>query len=106
METIQQVMSILFVLALLGAALWWLRRKGAAQISWGRHRNKPLRSLQLIERLSLTPQHSLHLVRMADRAMVIGVSPTGCSLLDSSDWKDLGVAMSQSALVEKTGAAR
>ena len=40
-----------------------------------------LRNLELVERLALSPQHSLHLVRMADRLLLLSVSPAGCSLL-------------------------
>ena len=40
------------------------------------------RSIQVIERMVLTPQHSLHLVRVADRTMLIAASPSGCSILE------------------------
>ena len=29
----------------------------------------------MIDRLALTPQHSLHLVRLADRTLLVGLSP-------------------------------
>jgi flagellar biogenesis protein FliO len=32
--------------------------------------------------MSLTPQHSLHLVRVEDRTMLIAASPSGCSILE------------------------
>jgi len=41
--------------------------------------------MQAIERLSLTPQHSLHLVSVSGRVLLIAVSPGGCSLLDGSN---------------------
>jgi flagellar biogenesis protein FliO len=44
--------------------------------------------LQSIERLPLTPQHSLHLVRVAGRTVLIAVSPGGCSLLDRGDFEE------------------
>ncbi len=81
MDSLQQALSVTFVLALLGGTLWWLRRKGMAQIAFkagGARR----RSIQVIERMSLTPQHSLHLVRVADRTMLIAASPAGCSILE------------------------
>jgi hypothetical protein len=34
--------------------------------------------------LPLTPHHSLHLVRLADRTLLIALSPSGCNLLESS----------------------
>ena len=47
----------------------------------GVHARGP-RRLELIERLTLTPQHSVCLVRVADKAMLIGLSPSQCTLLD------------------------
>jgi flagellar biogenesis protein FliO len=41
------------------------------------------KSIQVIERLALTPQHSLHLVKVQDRTILIAASPAGCSLLES-----------------------
>jgi hypothetical protein len=38
----------------------------------------------VIDRLPLTQNHSLHLVRLADRTLLIGLSPNGCNLLESS----------------------
>jgi flagellar biogenesis protein FliO len=40
------------------------------------------KSMRVIERLALTPQHSLYLVRVEDRTMLIAASPGGCSILD------------------------
>jgi flagellar biogenesis protein FliO len=80
MEAIQQVLSVCAVLALLGGMLWWLRHKGVAQFApKSAGKNK---SMRVVERLALTPQHSLHLVRLADRTVLIAASPGGCSLLD------------------------
>jgi flagellar biogenesis protein FliO len=73
------------VLGVLAAALWWLRRKGAAQFTLrGLRRGGGPRRLEVLERLSLTPQHSLHLVRVADRVVLIALSPAGCSILDGA----------------------
>ena len=82
MESIQQVLSVVAVLALLGGSLWWLRRKGLAQFAVRVPGGGKTRSMKVIERLTLTPQHSLYLVRVADRTMLIASSPGGCSILD------------------------
>ena len=82
MESIQQALSVVLVLGLLGGALWWLRRKGMAQFSFKAPGSSKRRSIQVIERMALTPQHSLHLVRVADRTMLIAASPAGCSILE------------------------
>jgi flagellar biogenesis protein FliO len=87
MEWIQQVLTVLFVLALLGGTLYWLRRKGVARFAvkgMGRGSN---RRMQSIERLPLTQQHSLHLVSVSGRILLIAVSPGGCSVLDASVWE-------------------
>lgn len=78
MEIVRQVLSVLFVFALLGAALWFLRRGG--RVSLAGVTRKP-RSLDSIERLTLTPQHSLHLVRIGERKVVVATYPQGCAVL-------------------------
>jgi flagellar biogenesis protein FliO len=81
-EAIQQVLTVLFVLALLGGTLFWFRGKGLASI-WARGMHPGgTRRMQSIERLPLAPQHSLHLVRVAGKVLLIGVSPGGCAVLD------------------------
>ena len=82
MEEIQQVLGVVAVLALLGGALWWLRRKGLAQFNVRGPGGGKTKSMKVVERLALTPQHSLYLVRVAGRTMLIAASPGGCSILD------------------------
>lgn len=84
MESIQQVLAVFGVLAALGGTLYWLRHKGMAQISLkGISRNSRKR-MQSIERLALTPQHSLHLVSVGSRVLLVAVSPGGCSILENA----------------------
>ena len=87
MEAIQQVLGVVAVLALLGGSLWWLRSKGVAQFAVRGPGGGKARSMKVVERLGLSPQHSLYLVRVADRTLLIAASPGGCSILD-------GVALS------------
>jgi hypothetical protein len=42
-----------------------------------------------VERLMLGPQHSLHLVRLAGRGLLVGTSPAGCAVLESFEWASL-----------------
>jgi flagellar biogenesis protein FliO len=81
METIQQTLVVLFVLGLLGATLYWLRSQGMARFN-GKIGRAGGRRMQTIERLALGPQHSLHLVNVSGRVLLIAVSPGGCSVLD------------------------
>lgn len=78
MESVRQIVSVLAVFALLGVLLWAARRGGFTRLSGIR---RQARSLESIERLPLTPQHSLHLVRIQGREMVVATHPHGCALL-------------------------
>jgi flagellar biogenesis protein FliO len=77
---IEQVLAAFFVLALLVATLWFLRQKGIARLNYSI--SKPfsgLRQMKVVDRVVLTPQHSLYLVQLRDRQIVVGVSPSGCN---------------------------
>jgi flagellar biogenesis protein FliO len=82
MDMIPQFVAIAGVLGALFLAVWALKRKGWARIS--RPASSLDRPLEVVDRLVLTPHHSLHLVRMADRTLLIGLSPNGCNLLESA----------------------
>ena len=85
MEAFQQLFAVLFVLGLLCACLWLFRKKGwAMRTPLRRRRGDTPRQLEVIDGLSLTPHHSLHLMRLADRVLLVGLSPQGCNLLDTS----------------------
>lgn len=85
MESFQQFLAVIAVLGLLGATLWWLRRRGFATVA-----GLPLRrqggALQAVERLPLSATHSLHLVRAGDRAILLACSPAGCQVVESAPW--------------------
>lgn len=88
MEYLQQMLAVLAVFGILGVSLWWLRRRGLANIAMnGSKKNN--RVLSQIERLSISPTHSLHLVRMADRAILIASWPGGCQAIESSSWNEM-----------------
>ena len=79
-----QTTAVLFVLLLLAAALWVLRRQGLASMNFAIGKSLAReRIMQVLERVPLTAHHSLHLVRVADRVILIGVSPSGCSPIES-----------------------
>ena len=82
---LRQLLAISGVFLLLGAALWWLRSKGLARYGTRPSRARK-RTLESVERLTLGPQHSVHLVRVAGRALLLGTSPAGCSVLESFEW--------------------
>ncbi len=79
----QQTLAIFLVLGLLITGLWLLRRKGFATVRLGLTKGLGgVRRMELLERMPLTPQHSLHLVRVEDRLILIGVSPGSCAQVD------------------------
>jgi flagellar biogenesis protein FliO len=89
MDLARQLLAVLFVLGLLAAALWWLRKKGGVRLPGGAGRGGRQRHVVLVEKMSITPQHALHLIRIADRALLVGTGPSGCGLIEELAWKDL-----------------
>ena len=83
MEDIQQLLAVAGVLIALVTSLYVLRSKGIVRFALQAKLASGPRRLKSIERLPLTAQHSLHLVSISGRELLIGVSPAGCSVLDS-----------------------
>jgi len=79
-EPVRQIVAVLLVLTLFAGALFWLRRKG--QLTVNRPSRSRDRQMQSIEELRLTPQHSLHMVRVGERILLVALSPGGCSVLE------------------------
>ena len=80
---VEQILAAVLVIALLLATIWVLRRKGLAATNplWLRA-GRP-RTMQVVDRLQLTAHHSLHLVKLADELVLIGVSPSSCGRIKS-----------------------
>ena len=78
MDVMQQIVMVLAVFALLGGLLWVLKRRGSLQFP-GR---RPSARLEVLERVPLTPNHALHLVRISGKVVLIGTAPSACTLLD------------------------
>lgn len=82
MEIVRQVLAVLLVLGALAFALWALRRNGRA--SWsGIGRKEPGR-LAALDRVTLSPHHTLHLVRFGGRVLLVAAHAGGCTLIESS----------------------
>lgn len=78
MELLSQSAAILAVLALLAVTVWLLQRRGLASFPV---RAGTARRMQVIERLPLTAQHALHLVRIEGKLLIVASAPGGCTLL-------------------------
>jgi flagellar biogenesis protein FliO len=90
----------LFVFALLGATLWWLRRRGLARFGGTGLPRGALRKrgalLEVVESRALGPGHALHLVRVGDRAMVLAAHGAGCTVVDVRPWGEVTVVTEDS----------
>ena len=84
MEDLQQVLAVVAVLIALVTSLFVLRSKGIVRFAIQGRLASNTRRMQAVERLPLTAQHSLHLVNVAGRELLIAVSPSGCSVLDGA----------------------
>jgi flagellar biogenesis protein FliO len=79
MELIQQGLSLVAVFGLLGAALWFVKtRQNPLSRKLGGERR-----MQVLERVALTPQHSICLVRVGARLIMIGTAPSSCQLIQT-----------------------
>ena len=81
MDIGRQLAAIAIVFGLLGAAVVLLRKYGPHTRIARRPAAEPV--LEVMEQLSLTPAHRLHLVRIAGRAVLIATHASGATLIDS-----------------------
>ena len=80
MEIARQLLAVTLVLALLATARWTLRR-GAGPFSVLRKSKPSRRTLEAVERIVLTPQHSLHVVRSGAEEWILATHPQGCKVI-------------------------
>ena len=75
MDILQQFAAVALVLALLAAVVWILQRKQLLV-----PRRNASRQLEVVERVNLSAQHSLALVRVNGRMMLVGTGPGVCEI--------------------------
>jgi len=89
MELWRQIVGLAVVFGLLGLLAWLVRRtmrpdgsngKGFAALWRAAGGGQPV--MRQLERMRLTPQHSLHLVVVEGRRLLVGCSPGAMALLD------------------------
>ena len=76
MDLVRQSLAIVFVLALLWTALWLLRKK-----TWIRRPGTAPALLESRGKLALTARHSIHLIRIGDRNLIVALHPDGITFL-------------------------
>jgi len=72
-----QIMAVVFVLGLALAALWLARRRGLPGLGIIGRKNRPAAQVSIIERVPLTGQHTLHLVRVGGDTLLVATFPGG-----------------------------
>jgi flagellar biogenesis protein FliO len=82
-DTARQFLAVAFVLALLAAARWSLRR-GAGPLRALRSGRQQGKTLEVLDRITLTPQHSLHVVRNGSEQWILATHPQGCSVVQKN----------------------
>jgi len=80
MDIVRQSLAITFVFVLLWVALWLLRKR-AGNVSNSRTHQQDRRILAPRGKLALSAQHSVHLVQLGDRQLVLGVHPGGMTVI-------------------------
>lgn len=84
MDILQPIAAIVLVMALLAGTLLLLRKRGAATFRLPGVSGAELRRLEVLERVSLGPQHALHLVRAGGRRILVATAPNSCQILDGT----------------------
>lgn len=78
-------MATMAALMAAGAGLTWLGsrlRRGRLKLGV-LSATRRTRQLECLERLPLTPSHSLHLIQADGRRLLVAVHPQGCTVLES-----------------------
>ena len=101
MELFEQVVIVLLVFGLLGGLLWALKSRGMAALRLPVRRGGNARKVEVLERVPLTPNHALHLVRVSDKLLLIGTAPSACTVLDAPVVKEFASTLAES-LVRNT----
>jgi flagellar biogenesis protein FliO len=85
MDIVRQALGLLLVFSLLWAALRFVRKKG-----WiGLRRSSAVPGLlESRGKLTLTARHSVHLVRIGERNMVLALHPDGITFLGDAVARD------------------
>lgn len=83
------IAGMLIVFGLLGLLLFVLKRGGFVSFrDVMLSKASGTRDLQVIDRLSLTPAHSLHVVRAGGRTLLLSVGPQSCQYITDLDTQE------------------
>ena len=83
MDVLRPALPVVFVLGMLFAVAWWIRRSGGSSGVGFFRMAKNTRTMRVLERLPLTPQHSLVLVSFPNEKLLFAVHPAGVTVVRS-----------------------
>ena len=66
------------------SGLVWRKRAAGIQAARQVWKVRPPKRLSVIDRVALTPQHTLHLVRFENRTILLATAPTSLVILDAT----------------------
>lgn len=82
MDIVQPVASIAVVFLLMAGTFWLLKRSRMVSFRAATPGAKGPR-MQRVGRLQLTPQHTLHLVRLGGRTLLVGTHSAGLTVVQA-----------------------
>lgn len=88
MELLSTVLT--WGLGAIGVAAYIVARKRQKSPGWFPGRAK--KQIEIVDRVALTHQHSIHLVELKGRWMAVAVTPSGCQVLESGALNEAGSA--------------
>ena len=74
-----EAFAVVFVLALLAVTVLLLRRHGLPRMA-----ARGSREIEMIERLRLGPNHTLHLLRVGGQRLLVATHNSGCTLIGNA----------------------
>jgi flagellar biogenesis protein FliO len=82
-DILQPVTVAAVVLSLLGGLLYALRKRGMAALPSFTVKHNAARQMKVVERMPLSAQHALHLVRVGEKVILVATAPGSCRILDT-----------------------
>ncbi len=77
----EQLFAVMFVLLTLWVTAWYLRRKGATSRVASRFVRRHVRLIDQVDKVRLTPQHSIYLLQVEGQKVLVVLHPTGVTVL-------------------------
>lgn len=105
MELSQELIAIGVVLALLWITLKVAHRRGRLRLHLPLRKHSE-RSLELIDRLALTPQHSVHSIRSGRQVLLVATYPGGIELLNLKETPESEPVLARAATAGSESAGR